>query len=95
MNKEELKKMAEDLKVERDLIISQMKGGTGKENPAVPGDFEPVIPQGQAGADYDETINEAVEMDTNVALESILEKRLEEIAQKLEKIKSELKNNPE
>ena len=93
MNKEELKKMAEDLRAERDLIINQMKGGAGRENPAVPGDFEPVTPLGEAGADYDETINEAVEMDANVALESILEKRLEEITQKLEKIESELKDN--
>lgn len=95
MNKDELKKIANELRSERDLIITQIKGGTGKENPAVPGDFEPAAPKGEAGADYDETINEAVEMDVNVALESILEKRLEEINQKLEKVELELTNSPE
>lgn len=95
MNKDELEKIADELRNERDLIITQIRSGAGKENPAVPGDFEPATPRGEVGADYDETINEAVEMDVNVALESTLEKRLEEINQKLEKIESELKNNRE
>lgn len=95
MNIDELKKTADGLRSERDLIITQIRGGSGKENPAIPGDFEPATPKGEAGADYDETINEAVEMDVNVALESTLEKRLEEINRKLEKIDSELKNNLE
>ena len=91
MNKYELQKLADDLKKERDIIIAQMKGGISRENPAVPGDFEPAIPSGNAGADYDETINEAVEMDTNFALENTLEKRLEEINLKLEKVEADLK----
>ncbi|MEK7525604.1 MAG: hypothetical protein AAB561_01120 [Patescibacteria group bacterium] len=94
MNKNELKKLTNELISERDLIINQLKDGAGKENPAIPGDFEPATPKGEAGADYDETINEAVEMDINVALEATLEKRLEEINQKLKEIESELGNNP-
>ena len=51
--------LMKDLKKERDIIIAQMKSGISRENPAVPGDFEPATPSGNAGADYDETINEA------------------------------------
>ncbi|MEK7194820.1 MAG: hypothetical protein AAB667_01005 [Patescibacteria group bacterium] len=94
MNKDELKKLADELREERVTIIDQMRNSVGKENPAIPGDFEPATPKGEAGADYDETINEAVEMDINVALEATLEKRLEEINQKLKEIESELGNNP-
>lgn len=86
MTKEELEKLKEQLLAEREKILEQMKG-VAVENPAVKGDFEPLIPNLDADEkDYDDTVTEAENLNLNIALESTLERRLEEINRVIRKI---------
>ncbi len=89
MNKEELQKLYKQLTEEKERIIAQLKT-VAVENPAVKGDFEPVMPHYEEGDhDDDESLNEATQFGTDIAMQSELEKRLEEINSALAKIENE------
>ena len=86
MTKEELEQLKKELLTKRKSIIEQLQKVAGK-NPAVPGDFEPVMPNLDDGShDDDETLNEATQFGTDIAMEGELEHQLEEINRALERI---------
>lgn len=79
MTKDELKKLDEKLAAEEREIISQLRG-VATENPAIKGDFEPIMPNYDDNEkDMDDSINEATDFDRNLAMQQQLETRLKDV----------------
>ncbi len=83
MPSKEFSKIRERLVQEEKSLVGQL-GMVGIKNPAVPGDFEPALPS--YGDTEDETINESVDLDRNIAVEDTLERQLELVRSALAKI---------
>lgn len=76
MEQGELQELSKRLQEEERSIIAQI-GSVGDANPAIPGDFEPKMPS--YGDSEDDTINESVDLDRNIAIEEAMEQRLDEV----------------
>lgn len=76
MDHASLKALQQKLEAERGVLKERLRE-VGVENPAVPGDFEPTLPN--YGDEYDDTVNESTDLDANIAVVSELERRLKEI----------------
>lgn len=81
---QDLKELTERLQEEEKSIIAHIKS-VGDPNPAIPGDFEPKMPS--YGDSEDDTINESVDLDRNIAIEETMEQRLDEVRAALGRIK--------
>ncbi|MBX4211658.1 MAG: TraR/DksA C4-type zinc finger protein [Candidatus Yanofskybacteria bacterium] len=88
MTKEELEKLDKELALEEESLTKQLEG-VASENPAVPGDFEPTMPKNTDYEDDDDSLNASTELNTDIALEHELEKRLEQIKLARERIKNQ------
>jgi len=77
MDSRHIQELDKVLAAEEATLLKQLKE-FGVENPSVPGDFEPSMPNYE-GDTEDDRINEATDLDRNFAMEQQLEKRLKEI----------------
>jgi RNA polymerase-binding transcription factor DksA len=84
ITKEKINIIQEQLKKEEESLLQQITA-VGSKNPAVSGDFEPTMPS--YGDSEEDTINESVDLDRNIAVESKLEERIEEVRAALLRIK--------
>jgi DnaK suppressor protein len=86
MDQKQLQELDRELAAEEETLTKQIKE-VGVENPSVKGDFEPTMPNyDQSDNTEDDRINEATDLDRNVAMEQQLEKRLKEIRSVREQI---------
>ncbi|MEK7600400.1 MAG: TraR/DksA C4-type zinc finger protein [Patescibacteria group bacterium] len=83
MDHASLEALKQRLEVERNVLKDRLRE-IGVENPAVPGDFEPTIPN--YGDEHDDSVNESTDLDVNIAVVSELERRFKEVQAALEKI---------
>ena len=85
MTSQELKKLREDLSVEKQQIEQELKEFT-IENPAVKGDYRAKFPEIDESETSDEKAQNVTEYERNRATEQMLESRLKEINDTLAKI---------